>query len=141
MSYCVNLYNLDGKALSCSKKNSARIQLIFEIAELGSAHQNSSSAHIGLACQKPARGHHQTEYAVPPLNSPNSAISTHRESELRNDRGIIYFWKKYILVYSCIQKQGKKKKYFLHCPFKPPAKQHSQFSPKGWIGSASWLVA
>ena len=34
---------------------------------------------------------------------------SHRESELRNDRGIIYFWKKYILVYSCIQKQGKKK--------------------------------
>ena len=28
-----------------------------------------------------------------------------------------------------------------HCPFEPPANQHSQFGHQGWIGSAGWLVA
>ena len=37
-----------------------------------------------------------------------SSLKSHCESKLWNDRGIIYLWKKYILVYSCIQKQGKK---------------------------------
>ena len=49
--------------------------------------------------------------------------------------------KKDILVYSCIQKQGKKKNDFLHYPFEPPANYRSRFGPLGWIGCASWLVA
>jgi hypothetical protein len=39
------------------------------------------------------------------------------------------------------QKQERKYDNFLHCPFDPPANQHSQSSPDGQIGCAGWLVA
>ena len=35
-------------------------------------------------------------------------IVSHREIRLRNGKGIIGLWKKYILLYKCRQNQGKK---------------------------------
>ena len=44
-------------------------------------------------------------------NSPRwncDAYKTHREIRLRNGKGIISLWKKYVLLYKCRENQGKK---------------------------------
>ena len=43
-----------------------------------------------------------------PMRILHSVLSSHREFLLRNGVGKTCLWKNYILLYECIQKQGKK---------------------------------
>ena len=56
----------------------------------------------------------------------------HREFLLRNGVGKTCLWKKYILLYECIQKQGKRIFEIVHWPFELPPNQHRPTSPLGW---------
>ena len=49
-----------------------------------------------------------TSIRIPSLSRGTNIGSPHCEIRLRNGKGIIGVWKKYILLYECRQNQGKK---------------------------------